>query len=108
MIDLFGGSPGIINIQNLEGLVGGIETATYYQEFTIFEMAAKYGFRLVTQHCFVDGNKRVGSHVMLTYLDIHGIELAITDKELEDITLSIARGEMSNEDELAKWLESKA
>lgn len=107
MIDCFGGSPGCLKPDVLKALVGGVEQAVYYQEFTVFEMAAKYGYRLITQHCFVDGNKRVGAHVMLTYLDVCGVTLHITDKALEEMTLAIAKGE-SSEADLVAWLEQAA
>ena len=32
------------------------------------EKAARLGYTLVNNHAFVDGNKRIGMHVMLTFL----------------------------------------
>ena len=34
---------------------------------------------------FVDGNKRIGAHVMLVFLAINGIELDYTQEELIDV-----------------------
>ena len=43
-------------------------------------------------HPFVDGNKRIGAHVMLTLLALNGIELTYTQKELADTFLALAAG----------------
>ena len=54
-------------------------------------------------HPFVDGNKRIGTHVMLVCLAINGVELRYTQQELVDIILQVASGEGRYEDLLA-WL----
>ena len=54
-------------------------------------------------HPFVDGNKRIGAHVMLTLLALNGIELTYTQKELADTFLALAAGKLRYEDLLA-WV----
>jgi death-on-curing protein len=54
-------------------------------------------------HAFVDGNKRIGAHVMLVFLALNRIELDYTQKELSDIILSVAAGESSFRD-LLEWI----
>ena len=54
-------------------------------------------------HPFVDGNKRTGAHVMLTFLAMNGIELRYTQKELYQTILSMAAGETSC-DEFLQWI----
>ena len=39
------------------------------------EKAAKLGFSLISNHAFVDGNKRIGMYVMLTFLEMNGIHI---------------------------------
>lgn len=56
------------------------------------EKGARFGFNLVQNHAFVDGNKRIGLLVMLTFLEINGINLKFTDDELVKIGLSLASG----------------
>lgn len=41
----------------------------------------------------LDGNKRLGAHVMLVFLMLNGYELAYDQKELVDIILKLAAGE---------------
>ena len=54
-------------------------------------------------HPFVDGNKRIGAHVMLTVLAMNGIELTYTQQELYEIILKVASGEASFET-LLSWI----
>ncbi len=66
--------------------------------------AAQLGFGLVCNHPFVDGNKRIGAHVMLVFLAINGIELYYTQEELIDIILEIASGRAKAAD-LLEWIQ---
>ena len=65
--------------------------------------AAGLGFGLIKNHPFIDGNKRIGAHVMLVFLAINGVELVYTQQELIDIVLAVASGGASML-ELAEWI----
>lgn len=67
------------------------------------EKGARLGFNLVQNHAFVDGNKRIGLLVMLTFLEINGINLKFTDDELVKIGLSLASGQMTYEN-ILNWI----
>ena len=67
------------------------------------EKGARLGFNLVSNHAFVDGNKRIGLLVMLSFLAINGINIKYTDEELVEIGLSLADGKMTYE-ELLSWI----
>ena len=69
------------------------------------EKGARLGFNLVQNHAFVDGNKRIGLLVMLTFLEINGINLKFTDDELVKIGLSLASGQMTYEN-LFDWIKT--
>jgi len=58
---------------------------------------------LIMNHPFVDGNKRIGTHAMLTFLALNGIELEYTQKELYEIILDVAAGKATFE-ELLEWV----
>ncbi len=60
-------------------------------------MAAAYLFHLVTNHPFIDGNKRVGAMVAFVFLDCNGFDLSATEDEFEAQVWSVARGERSKE-----------
>jgi len=61
-----------------------------YLHATLPEMAAAYFFHLVSNHAFIDGNKRVGAFSSLMFLDINGHELDADIDTLERLTLSVA------------------
>ena len=67
------------------------------------EKAARIGIGLVSNHAFVDGNKRIGLYVMITFLEVNGIKIEATNDEIIQIGLSLAQGEMKYED-LLKWI----
>jgi len=69
------------------------------------EKAARLGFSLISDHAFVDGNKRIGMYVMLTFLEVNGIRISATNEEVADVGLRVAAGEMGYE-ELLKWVKA--
>ncbi len=70
-------------------------------------MAAAYLFHVVKNHPFVDGNKRTGLAVALTFLEVNGVLINRPSSILEDSTLSVAENSMSKED-LAEVLRNLA
>ena len=69
------------------------------------EKAARLCAGLISNHAFVDGNKRIGVYVLLTFLEVNGISLEATDEELIEIGLSLAKSEMKYED-LLIWIKA--
>ncbi len=70
---------------------------------SIVPKAARLGYGLIKNHAFVDGNKRIGAHVMLVFLALNKIELEYTQTELSDTILKVAADEYGFED-LLKWV----
>lgn len=70
---------------------------------SIQQKAARLGFGLIKNHAFVDGNKRIGTHAMLVFLALNGIDIDYTQEELSDTILSIASGDCTFES-LVKWI----
>lgn len=60
---------------------------------TLTEKAARLGYSLIKNHAMVDGNKRIGTHTMLVFLALNGVELSYTQEELYAEILSVAAGE---------------
>ena len=58
----------------------------------IVDKAVRLGYGLITNHPFVDGNKRIGTHALLVTLDINSIELQYQDDDLIQLILKIASG----------------
>lgn len=67
------------------------------------EKAARIGFSLISNHAFIDGNKRIGMHIMLTFLELNGIKMHITDEDIIRIGLGIADGSVDY-DEVLRWI----
>ncbi|MBQ7343907.1 MAG: type II toxin-antitoxin system death-on-curing family toxin [Clostridia bacterium] len=67
------------------------------------QKGARLGYALISNHAFVDGNKRIGMYVMLTFLEVNGIKIRPTNAEVARVGLTVAAGEMKYE-ELLDWI----
>ena len=100
-----GGSDGIRDNGLLESAI-----ASPFQIFdneeafpTTLQKAARLCYGLVKNHAFVDGNKRIGAHAMLVFLELNKIELDYTHQDLSETILKVAAGEYGFED-LLRWV----
>ena len=105
LIDETGGTHGLRD----EGLLESALTAPF-QSFSgqsaypsLQQKAARLCFGLVKNHPFIDGNKRIGAHVMLVFLALNGLVLSYTQDELSDVILRLANGQIGYE-ALLEWL----
>ena len=100
-----GGSVGVRDQGLLDSALEGAFAGFGDQEFypTKEEKGARLGYALISNHAFVDGNKRIGLYVMLSFLEMNGIRIRCTDEELVYVGLSIADGKMGYED-LYNWV----
>lgn len=85
----------------LEAAYAGFGEKEFYP--TKEEKGARLGYALIANHAFVDGNKRIGVYVMLSFLEMNGIRIECTDDELVRVGLSVADGSMQYE-ELLQWV----
>ena len=69
------------------------------------EKGARLGYTLISNHAFVDGNKRIGMYVMLTFLEVNGIHMDCTNEDVVEAGLGVASGEM-NYEELLVWVKT--
>ena len=102
-----GGSDGLRDRGLLESAVYSAQSSFGGEEVypTITEKAARLLYALVSNHAFVDGNKRIGVFVMLMTLKLNGIALQYTQAELIGLGLSSAAGKMTYEDVL-NWIQN--
>lgn len=100
-----GGSVGVRDEGLLESALESAFSGFGGQEFypTKEEKGARLGYTLISNHAFVDGNKRIGVYIMLTFLEVNGIRLECSDEELVHVGLSVADGSMGYE-ELLAWV----
>ncbi len=85
----------------LEGAFAGFGEQEFYPSKE--EKGARLGYTLISNHAFVDGNKRIGVYVMLSFLEMNGIKIRCTDKELVHVGFSVADGSMRYDD-LVQWV----
>lgn len=105
LIQQTGGSEGVRDYNLLDSAL-----ETPFQSFggdelypTIQAKAARLGYGLIKNHCMIDGNKRIGTHSMLVFLALNGIELKYMQKELYETILDVAAGKIEYED-LLQWV----
>ena len=104
-----GGDP---NVRDLSLLNSALESA--FQTFDGEELypskeekGARLGYALISNHAFVDGNKRIGMYILLTFLETNGIKIKPTVDDVARVGLAVAAGEMNYADLLAWILENK-
>ena len=100
-----GGSIGVRDETLLESALEAAFPGFGDKEFypTKEEKGARLGYTLISNHAFVDGNKRIGMYVMLTFLEVNGIHMDCTNKEVTQMGLALADGSVGYE-ELLKWV----
>ena len=105
LIEKTGGMEGIRDAQLLDSAL-----KTPFQTFggnnlypDILDKASQLCYSLIENHPFVDGNKRIGVHLMLLFLKLNNIEVNYSQQELVDFGLDIASGKMSKND-IKGWI----
>lgn len=105
LVEISGGSDGIRDESLLESALNapfqsfaGVEVYPSIQQ-----KAARLCYGLVKNHAFIDGNKRIGAHVMLVFLALNNIELDYTQQELSNVILEVASGQRNCEN-LCAWI----
>ncbi len=95
LMERFGGEEGIRDIGLLESALAQ-PSATFDNDFLhgdLFEMAAAYLFHIVSNHPFLDGNKRTGVMYGLVFLRINGYQIAEDDSTLYEMVIEVAKGD---------------
>ena len=91
-----GGSIGVRDEGLLESALETAFSSFGGKEFypTKEEKGARLGYNLISNHAFVDGNKRIGMYVMLTFLEVNGIHMDCSNEDVATVGLSVASGSM--------------
>ena len=103
----FGGSAGIRDEGLLDSALGKPLNLFASGEPGLFELAAGYAFGLVKNHPFIDGNKRTGFLVAVTFLELNGYAFRAGEVDAALQTLALAAGEMT-EAAYAEWLKANS
>lgn len=100
-----GGSVGVRDVGLLESALQAAFSGFGNTEFypTIEEKGARLGYNLISNHAFLDGNKRIGMFVMLTFLEVNGLGMDCTNEDVATVGLAVAAGNMDYE-ALLEWV----
>lgn len=98
-----GGAEGLRDAGLLDSALNRARQKQSYEPGDIPDLAACYAHALVTSHCFVDGNKRIGATAMGLFLDLNGFDQQASEAELVVVFRALAAGEMTQA-ELAGWI----
>ena len=101
-----GGSSGVRDMGLLESALARPQNLLAYseEEPSLCRLAAAYAYGIVSNHPFVDGNKRAGLITALTFLRLNGLSVTGEMTERYLIFYGLAEG-MVNEAELAVWFQ---
>jgi death-on-curing protein len=104
-IALFGGLDGVRDRGLLDSALARPKNLFAYADriLTMADLAAAYAMGISSNHPFVDGNKRTAMQVAFVFLEFNGFPVIAKEEEACIIFLSLAAGEMT-EEELALWL----
>ena len=95
-IEHYGGDPGVRDLGLLQSALAQPRAGfggQYFHE-DLAAMAAAYLCQIVSNHPFVDGNKRTGALAAFVFLEMNGVDFDADDSEFEAVVLAVARGEM--------------
>ena len=107
LIATHGGSPGVRDAGLLSSALARPKNQSTYSQSTVFDLAAAYAFGIISDHPFVDGNKRTGFLAAYVFLDLNGWELTAPEAETVAAVVALAVKEI-DEAGFSKWLKDRA
>ena len=106
-LTMHGGASGIRDDGLLDSALNRAPNLAIYGKPDIAEMAVAYGYGLVKNHAFVDGNKRVAFLSVGLFLGLNGYKLKATQVEATLTMLAVAASDM-NEANFAAWVRNNS
>ena len=108
LIDKFGGIHGIRDYNALESAINRPFMTFDLQELypSTTEKTAALIESLISNHPFIDGNKRIGYVLMRYFLLRYNFDISATQVEKFEFVIEIAQGK-SNFDRIKNWLSAR-
>jgi death-on-curing protein len=100
-----GGEVGVRDLGLLDSALHRPQHQAAYENPDAAQLAAAYAFGIVRNHPFVDGNKRIGFVVAVTFLVLNDYLFSAPEADVVTTILRLASGELP-EAELADWFRS--
>jgi len=102
-------SNNLLNESSLKYAVDVVKGKIFNKDIypTLYDKASLYAYSIIRKHIFIDGNKRTGTIVAFSFLEINGYTISrmIPDTEIVDVTLNLAEGKKTQK-EISNWLEN--
>jgi death on curing protein len=103
----FGGATGLRDEGMLDSALNRPEQLAHYGAPDVADLAAAYGYGLVKNHAFVDGNKRVAFLSVGLFLRLNGYALTASQVDATTTVLKLAASEMTEAD-FAIWIRANS
>ena len=103
-LERFGGSDGLRDVNLLESSLSRPLQLFFYENASLFQLAAAYTHGLIKNHPFVDGNKRTAFLAGAIFLEKNGLRLEASEADAYTYTYGLAASTISQEN-YALWLE---
>ena len=109
LIDKFGGIHGVRDYNALESAINRPFMTFDQKELypSPIDKAAALIESLISNHPFIDGNKRIGYVLMRYFLLENGLDIQATQSEKFDFVIKIAQSQLSFE-QIRSWLSEMA
>ena len=95
LIARFGGSNGVRNKESLQSAIDRPKNLHVYENASIPKMAASIASGIITNDPFIDGNKRTGFVIAITFLENNGFEFFADEIDVYKFTYALASGEIT-------------
>jgi death-on-curing protein len=107
LIERYGGSHGVRDLERLKSVVQAVQQEVFGVEQypNLFEKAAVYIRNIIADHPFTDGNKRAGMTIGVMFLLRNSAKFSAKTGELEDFAVRVAT-EHLDIPAIAAWLEA--
>lgn len=106
-IELFGGSPGILDENAVVSTLARPQNVFHYvPDADLFDLAAAYLCGFAQKQGFTDGNKRIGVASALVFLRANGSPLHVPGPELYALAMQVARNEI-DETGVTVWMRER-
>ena|ERR1017187_7361591 len=105
MLAQHGGRAGVRDPGLLESALAKPQNLFAYGSPALAELVASYAAGIVLNHPFLDGNKRTGFIMAVTFLELNGLVFTASEESVVEKTLALAAGGLK-EAGYAAWLKT--
>lgn len=106
-LDELGGASGLRDRKLLEATLARPRQGHTYGDPDVFDLAAAYTAAIISNHLFLDGNKRTSFVVGILFSELNGLTFTASEADATQAMLDLALGQMT-ENQFAAWLRANS